>query len=310
MNDGEASFVSDRDKGLKESIYSEFPEALNLSCTQHLAENVCSKFGRGVAGLFRKLAKTFSKLYFEQVLNEIQSIKPEAKAYIDSIPRESYANAYVRIPRYGHTTSNVVESCNSFLKQSREQPVINVVDQIISWQIGKRVDRLSREQSGTLPFVARIYQDIRKLSALSRNYQVLVVDDFRARVTVLEHNRHYMVNLVEQSCTCGEFFDFQFPCAHAVSFCNQAAVDPFLYVNEDIYSRESYVACYSTVIFPTAPGLSALPDQVVTNPPAFAKSKGRPRKQRLKKTRFPAEKTYYCGNCGKAGHNKARCSKW
>ena len=61
MNDGEASFVSDRDKGLKKSISSEFPEALNLSCSQHLAENVCSKFGRGVAGLFRKLAMKFSQ---------------------------------------------------------------------------------------------------------------------------------------------------------------------------------------------------------------------------------------------------------
>jgi hypothetical protein len=174
----------------KENSFS--PNERQGTNCQAIADFVGSKREREVELSFCMAnTKTFSKLYFEQVLEEIHSIKPEAKAYIDSTPRESYANAYVRTPRYDHTTSNVVESCNSFLKQTREQPVINVVDQIISWQIGKRVDRLSREQSGTFPFVARIYQDIRKLSALSRNYQVLVVDDCCGRVTVLEHNRHY-----------------------------------------------------------------------------------------------------------------------
>jgi hypothetical protein len=109
MNDASATFVSDRDKGLKESISTVFSSAANLPCCQHLAENVKSYFGTDIAELFRAMTKTFDQNTFSRLSGKINLKSPAALAYINNIPKEIWSNAYIDKPRFGHTTSNVVE---------------------------------------------------------------------------------------------------------------------------------------------------------------------------------------------------------
>jgi hypothetical protein len=79
---------------------------------------------------------------YEGALEKLRSLKPEAATYLEAASPENWVEVLFRGWRYGHDTSNIVESQNGVLKLDRELPIVPLLDAIWHRVMEKRADRL------------------------------------------------------------------------------------------------------------------------------------------------------------------------
>lgn len=124
------TIISDRDKGLLLADRVLPATVTRAYCCQYLKENFITKFGRALEVLFWKTARAKDIDSFELAIQEIQMAKPTAKTYLREIDPQLWATAHFPGQRYGHDTSNIVESTNHTLKIDRELSTIHLLDSI------------------------------------------------------------------------------------------------------------------------------------------------------------------------------------
>jgi hypothetical protein len=138
-----AVVISDRDKGLKEAEHLLGPLVKRAYCCHHLKGNFTDKFGRALAPLFWRIARARSKAAYDVAFEELYNIKPEAAAYLAAAEPKTWATAFFDGSRYGHDTSNVVESLNMVLRLDRELPITELCDSIWHLVMEKRASQLA-----------------------------------------------------------------------------------------------------------------------------------------------------------------------
>jgi hypothetical protein len=55
-------------------------------------------------------------------------VNQNAATYIEKIPATQWAVSYFPAPRYGHLTSNIIESVNSRFLEERDLPILDLLD--------------------------------------------------------------------------------------------------------------------------------------------------------------------------------------
>jgi transposase-like protein len=137
------TLISDRDKGLlpAESILG--PLITTACCCHHLKENFTEKFGRGLAPLFWAVARARTEAQYIAALQKLRKTKEAAAIYLENAHPETWAEARFPGRRYGHDTSNIVESVNKTLKLDRELPMIELLDSIWHRVMQHRAERLA-----------------------------------------------------------------------------------------------------------------------------------------------------------------------
>ncbi|CAI5991297.1 unnamed protein product [Closterium sp. NIES-64] len=120
--------------------------------------------------------------------------------------------------------------------------------------------------------------------------------------------RSFNVNLDARTCECGNWEEYQFPCAHAVAMCilKQRSVEILVseyYTTRNLrqtYNRDVMGTCVDRLIM-EAP----LAEVGECDAPALIETRvGRPENH----TRFEAPPhAYRCGRCRQYGHNRKRC---
>ena len=125
--------ISDRDKGLLNAVKSELPCAYHAMCCQHIAENIHKKFGKQYKAQFWKIARMESRTDFDIAIQALKRDAPKVEEYISSIGYENFAFTYFPRPRFGHDTSNIVESINSVWREIRELPPLQLLNGIYEW---------------------------------------------------------------------------------------------------------------------------------------------------------------------------------
>ena len=132
--------------------------------------------------------------------------------------------------RYGHDTSNIVESANAYFLEDRELPILQMLDSIWHKEMDKRYSRYERASklpAGCcfIPHDHHLLSEANKYSA--ENQEPRQSRRGNARV-VQQDGRTFVVNLDARTCTCSRFREFDVPCGHAISVIyrqNEAPVD-------------------------------------------------------------------------------------
>ena len=127
--------ISDRDKGLYNAVQTKLPGAYHAMCCQHIAENIHKKFGREYKAPFWQITRAGSEQAFNEAVQTLQRDAPQVEEYISSIGYENFAFARFPYPRFGHDTSNIVESTNSVWREIRELPPLQLLDGIYQWTL-------------------------------------------------------------------------------------------------------------------------------------------------------------------------------
>ncbi|KAL3702255.1 hypothetical protein R1sor_020277 [Riccia sorocarpa] len=114
--------VSDRQKGLEKVVAEVLPRNFHMHCAHHLKMNVIKHFGAAAGKTFLTLVYMDSQASYERRLVEMEtrsSKGPDLVRYIRQIPVDRYIRFAIPLPRYGRTTSNIVECINGALKPMR-----------------------------------------------------------------------------------------------------------------------------------------------------------------------------------------------
>ncbi|XP_025685012.1 uncharacterized protein [Arachis hypogaea] len=125
--------ISDRHKSINAAVARSNrawspPRAFHMFCIRHIESNFLRKFK---APYLQKLVVNigYSRTVREYELH-FQRLRERGEAYtnwLSCIPREQYALAFDGGYRWGHMTTNLVESINSVLKGARNPPIIALV---------------------------------------------------------------------------------------------------------------------------------------------------------------------------------------
>ena len=148
------TFLSDRQKGLLEVVQYSFPNSPHAYCIRHLYENFHKRFknpllkqllwdaARSVTIEIRMLSKKCTKSHLNVFLgcSSILCLNIGLKA------------TSTVLNRYGHFTSNIAESINSWLLEAREMQILAMLEQIrhqlMEWFVQRR--RIDQHMEGLL----------------------------------------------------------------------------------------------------------------------------------------------------------------
>jgi transposase-like protein len=157
------TFISDRDKGLKQALGEVFPTNHALSCAIHIQRNVCTKFGHKPSECVSKISKTFSSRLEDEFFGKIRKHSESALKYLQEIEASEWRSTeWVRDntlpPRYGITSTNISESSNAMFDKARDMVWVDCIDSILL-KMSVRISKLrnaSKESKGIVPSMAAI----------------------------------------------------------------------------------------------------------------------------------------------------------
>lgn len=261
---------------------------------------------------------------------KLEEAKPEAAAWLRATDVAKWTEAYFVGRRYGHDTSNIVESVNKALIEDRELPILQLLDALWHRVMDERATRLTTATKAILegfaytPFCAGL---VTKSRQWARTNQVQVSSPTQARV-IGASGLIYLVDLGLGTCSCGRYQVNSVPCGHAMSFIfrQRLTLEPFL---PRILSTAVWQEAFTTPLPPI--DISIL--RPSTDEPCWAPvtriPRGRPKKERIRAGNGRGPQGLHqenigieensvvqhrshnaCGTCGERdGHNAGSCRR-
>lgn len=296
-------FISDREKGMANAVSTVFDKSIHLHCCQHIADNLQQRYGNKVRPLFWQACRAKTPELFAQKMEDLKAQSQPAFEYLSLIKRSIWTRAYSTYPRYGHDTSNIVESLNSVWSDIRNLPPLQIMDSLYSYAMKLVYNRSTTKQKldtiSDIP-MARFQQRFKT----SRRLQVYPSGNRIAEVKDPESSRKWIVNLTDHKCDCEDFYEYQSPCSHAIAVARYFQIDP-ISLFDTSYFVKAYRKTYSRLLLPISIE-NITPDKSI-KPPIIKKQAGRPKTKRIRKGSWEKRQTR-CGNCLNWGHNKRRCT--
>jgi hypothetical protein len=307
--------ISDREKGLLNAVKSKLPGAIHSMCCQHIAENVHKRFGQKYKPLFWQIARAQSEIAFEEAVQALRQDSLQVEEYLQSIGYETFAFTQFPHPRFGHDTSNIVESVNSIWREIRELPPLQLIDGIYQWTLTTFHQRLhSSLDSGNTFLSNAAYRQYKHRESVAREFRVFPSSDSDFRVTTsqaLDFIVHLpptdqLDSLLQGSCTCRKYQEYLAPCSHAIACVQYISKNPYDYFFP-YYRWEVLKSTYEVPLQPvTIQGLQPLTEFEVL-PPVKQAKRGRPKVARIRANYQVEKRVYLCTVCQQPGHNRRVC---
>ncbi|CAN7062787.1 unnamed protein product [Brassica oleracea var. botrytis] len=234
--------------------------------------------------LVAKAARAFRLQEFYSIFNEIKTMDPKCAEYLLDVGVEHWARSHFSGNRYNVMTSNLAESWNSVLREAREYPVIPLIEfirgKLTAWFASRR--EAAEKNSGALtPKVSGIVTDNFEHTG---GYLVTMIaeDEYEVRN---ENGAGFHVDLVNKTCSCGEFQMLSIPCSHGIASAIKGKIGVDSLVSP-AYTIEKLRSAYAGSVLPV-PDFTGLSDLVTDFggmrlcPPLTRRPPGRPKKQRF-----------------------------
>ena len=297
------------------AVESKLPGVYHAMCCQHIVENIHKKFGRQYRAPFWQIARARSTRAFDIAVQALKDKAPVVEEYISSIGYETFAFACFPRPRFGHDTSNIVESTNSVWREIRDLPPLQLLNGIYQWCLTTWYQRYQLQPvPGNSVLSNTAYQAYKHRESAARSFQVLPSSDTTFLVTTAQAVQ-YIVSLppvtpdrLQGSCTCGKYDDFKAPCSHTIACILYLSRDPFHYFSRH-YDWDISLRTYKRPIHPvTIQGLQAGVGDSDIRPPVKRVKRGRPKVARIRASHNQEDKRIYnCSVCLQSGHNRRVC---
>jgi hypothetical protein len=276
---------TDACKGLENAVKTVFPHAEQRECFGHMWMNVIKKFKGDDYGRLWPAARSYTKsthsYHLGKIMEADNTFAPWMNQHHSLLWYRSGFNTAIKCD---HINNNLAESFNSKVKELKDLPVHDMVDQIRImimrlWELRRRLAHVL--QGDKLPDV--VQQVVNK----SRNLAHLCVEKsslWGAEVRDTKTGRRHVVNTELHDCTCLEWQHTGKPCEHAILFlASQPRINMHPYLHE-YYSVARFKAAYATPI-PALTDQSQWPEvdiEFSLCPPLTRRKAGRPRVSRFK----------------------------
>ncbi|CAI5993235.1 unnamed protein product [Closterium sp. NIES-64] len=224
-----------------------------------------------------------------------------------------WARLFAVTLRFGIYTSNAAESINSAVRGIRMLPPTWLLASLWDWSRDKWYERKEKARCRDEYLTAAASKRLDQKKQRCQGYWFIGGDNSVGTIQTRGGGnesqwRSFNVNLDARTCECGNWEEYQFPCAHAVAMCilKQRSVEILVseyYTTRNLrqtYNRDVMGTCVDRLIM-EAP----LAQVGECDAPALIETRvGRPENH----TRFEAPPhAYRCGRCRQYGHNRKRC---
>ncbi|MCO5566378.1 hypothetical protein L7F22_020055, partial [Adiantum nelumboides] len=109
--------------------------------------------------------------------------------------------------RYGHLTSNIAESLNSWLLEARDKPIISMLD-IICRHLTAWFYARGRKARRDKPIKSMLEKKLPEVGNRARQYRSLLSSDMVFEI--LTSKRTCVVNVRTKSCSCNKWQTFEY----------------------------------------------------------------------------------------------------
>ncbi|GAA0163763.1 hypothetical protein LIER_19554 [Lithospermum erythrorhizon] len=312
------TILSDRQKGIVDSVEANFPTAFHGFCMRHLSESFRKEFNNTMlVNLLWEAAHALTVIEFESKILEIEEVSPDAAYWIRRIPPRLWATAYFEGTRFGHLTANIVESLNSWILEASGLPIVQMMEcirrQLMTW-FNERRETSMQWTSILVPSAER---SVAEALERARTYQVLRANE--AEFEVISHEGTHIVDIRNRCCLCRGWQLYGLPCAHAVSALLSCRQNVHRFT-ESCFTVTTYRKTYSQTIHPIPdktlwkelseedPNASEAEDIMIL-PPKLLRLPGRPRKKRVRSEDHCRNKrVVHCSRCNQTGHFRTTCA--
>jgi len=245
---------------------------------------------------------------FDYYRNEIAVADRRALAWVDKIPKEKWTQSHDDGRRWGHMTTNLVESQNNVYKGIRGLLITTTV-KATYYKLGalfaKRGHEAATRVSVGEPFSKKTMDFLKVEVIKSNSHQVTQFDRDQYTFSVRETIDHkeglsmgeYKVDLQNKWCDCGKFRALHLPCSHVIAACSSFSHDYKIFVDQK-FRNESVYAIYNINFdvvhhqqyWPNYVSPKVIPDSTMRRA-----KKGRPPVTRIRTEMNVEEYTRSCG---------------
>ena len=276
---------TDACKGLENAVRNVFPHAEQRECFGHMWMNLIKKFRGEEFGRMWVAARSYTSqthsYHLAKVMAACEEFGPWLNTYHSLLWYRSAFNTDIKCD---HINNNLAESFNNKVKELKDLPVHDMVDQIRImimrlWELRRKIGDCL--QGDKLPAVVQqVVNRSRSLTHLSVEHSSL----WGGEVRDTKSGRRHVVDTELHECTCNEWQHTGKPCEHAILFlASQPKLNMHPYLHE-YYSVAKFKAAYATPI-PPLTDQSQWPEVKVEFdmfPPLTKRKAGRPKKSRFK----------------------------
>jgi hypothetical protein len=276
---------TDACKGLENAVKNVFPHCEQRECFGHMWMNIIRKFKGDVYGRLWPAARSYTKSTHAYHVGKIKAEDCTFAPWMDQYHSLLwYRSGFNTAIKCDHINNNLAESFNNRIKDFKELPVHDMVDQIRImimklWQLRRSLADLL--QGDKLPAV------VQQVVNRSRNLHNLCVEKsslFAAEVRDTKTGRRHVVNTDLHECSCNEWQHTGKPCEHAILFlASKPRLNMHPYLHE-YYSVQKFKAAYANPI-PPLTDQSQWPEvdiEFTLSPPLMRRKAGRPQQSRFK----------------------------
>ncbi|KAG7588426.1 Zinc finger SWIM-type [Arabidopsis suecica] len=306
-------FVSDRASSIANALIVNYPLAHHGICIFHLEKNLETGFKSSstLIPVMKDAAYAYTRFDFEQFFHKLSLADNKMAQYLWDLDVKKWSRACAPANRYNIMTSNLAESLNSLLKESREYPIVCLFDTIRSTLTRWFNERHEKGTRNRHSVTVNVMKQVKTLyDSTARWLEVSQVNQhvFEVKGGTLVH----VVNLETRDCTCCVFNITKIPCAHAIAVAKHINLNEYDYV-DTLYSNKRWTLAYSESIYPVGDRTQwEVPADVaafVCRPPSSRVPSGRPKKKRIPSGWEYGKSAinYKCRRCGQNGHNKSSC---
>ncbi|XP_058742223.1 uncharacterized protein LOC131614679 [Vicia villosa] len=298
------------------------PPSVHVYCIRHIAQNFMREIkDRTLRKKVINMGYALNQPTFHYYRNEIGMANGDALRWLDNIPLEKWTRAFDGGRRWGHMTTNLVESMNSVFKGTRNLPITALV-RATYYRMGtlfaERGAKWSAVLSSGQTFTENCMKVMKEETAKSSTHHVRIFDYNHNTFSVKETMDHgegkpmgdYKVNLRDLWCDCGKYQAYRVPCSHVIAACSVVRQDAYALLS-NVYRVSNLFGVYSTS-FPVLPLDDYWPsfegDQICHNPLMRRNKKGRPVSSRIRTEMDKYDKLERkCALCRLPGHNRTNC---
>lgn len=310
------TFVSDREKGLKQSILEVFENA----CHGHSMFHLMKSFKRNMKGPFHGdgrcvLPESFLAAAhavrlndFNKFTEQIRQISSHVYDWVIQMEPENWTRLSFKGEQYNHITQNVAESYAKLMEEKRELTIMQKIEALrcmMNELINSRQIESSKWTTQLTPSKEKFMQE-----AVLKAFGLRVFASSDILFEVHDNSTH-VVNIEKRECTCLEWKESGLPCYHAIAALNCAGKNVYDCCSR-YFATETYQSTYSKSINPI-PGIdkpmqkeNGDSDTVEVLPPCPPRMPNQ-HKEEESKTENPDKKTVTCTRCKQLGHNKSSC---
>ncbi|KAL7595741.1 uncharacterized protein LOC111914209 [Lactuca sativa] len=319
------TFVANFNPGVKESIVKVFGnECFHGYCLRYVSEKLNNDLKTRFSHEARRLMvqDLYAAAYapkieaFEQCVQDIKAISPEAYDWVLNSEPQHWANVFFDGTRYNHITSNFGQLFYSWVSEAVELPITHMIDllrgKLMELIYKRRVD----SNRWTTTLTPSMEEKLKTEASKAGMFQVLPSES-----SVFEVHGEGVVEIVDISqwdCSCRGWQLTGLPCCHAIAVFECIGRSVYDYCSR-YFMAESYRKTYAESIYP-------IPDVeggqhpvdgddvavVVVTPPPAKRPPGKPGRRAKLKQAGSLElirRQMQCSKCKGLGHNKKTCKE-